>query len=147
MARGAHAKYRMALEKAVEQGLIRVNPAIGCKLPPKKAKEMIALPQDEVQRFLAQAKEEGFYESFLLELGTGLRIGELLALQWDNINFETGALRINKTAMVVNGELIVADPKNQIIGADNCPAGVPAQCAEGVQENGGRQVAVPIEGE
>ena len=113
MVRGAHAKCRMALEKAVELGLIRVNPAIGCKLPPKKAKEMNTLTQDEVQRFLAQAKEEGFYELFLLELGTGLRIGELLALQWDDINFETGALRVNKTAMVIDGELIVADPKTK----------------------------------
>ena len=111
--RGCHAKCRMALEKAVELGLIRVNPAIGCKLPPKKAREMTTLTQDEVQRFLAQAKAEGYYEMFLLELGTGLRVGELLALQWDDINFETGALRVNKTVMVIDGELIVSEPKTK----------------------------------
>ena len=111
--RGCHAKCRMALEKAVELGLIRVNPAIGCKLPPKKAREMTTLTQDEVQRFLAQAKAEGCYEMFLLELGTGLRVGELLALQWDDINFETGALRVTKTVMVIDGELIVSEPKTK----------------------------------
>lgn len=111
--RGCHAKCRMALEKAVELGLIRVNPAIGCKLPPKKAREMTTLTQDEVQRFLAQAKAEGYYEMFLLELGTGLRVGELLALQWDDINFVTGALLVTKTVMVIDGELIVSEPKTK----------------------------------
>ncbi len=111
--RGCHAKCRMALEKAVELGLIRFNPAIGCKLPPKKAAEMQILTQEEIQRFLIQAKEEGYYELFLLELGTGLRIGELLALQWEDLNFETGALRINKTAMIVRGQFLVAEPKTK----------------------------------
>ena len=33
--RAIHANCRSALEKAVQEGLIRINPAIGCKLPPK----------------------------------------------------------------------------------------------------------------
>lgn len=40
MVRMCHATCRSALEKAVQDGLIRMNPAIGCKLPPKKAREM-----------------------------------------------------------------------------------------------------------
>jgi hypothetical protein len=36
MVRCCHAVCRKGLEKAVKDGLIRVNPAIGCKLPPKK---------------------------------------------------------------------------------------------------------------
>ena len=36
--------------------------------------------KEEIQRFLIQAKEEGSYELFLLELTTGVRQGELLAL-------------------------------------------------------------------
>ena len=39
MIRGIHASCRMALEKAKEDGLIFKNPAVGCKIPPKKAKE------------------------------------------------------------------------------------------------------------
>ena len=38
------------------------------------------------------AKAEGYYEIFLLELTTGLRVGELMALQWDDLNFNTGEL-------------------------------------------------------
>ena len=42
------------------------------KLPPKKAREMQVLTQNEIIRFLHQAKEEGYYELFLLELGTAV---------------------------------------------------------------------------
>ena len=94
--RGCHTTCRAALDKAVQEGLIQENPAIGCKLPPKKTREMQVLSREEMQRFLLQAKEENFFEVFLLELATGLRRGELLALQWDDLNFETGELRINK---------------------------------------------------
>ena len=60
-----------------------------------------------------QAKEENFFELFLLELATGLRRGELLALQWDDLNFETGELRINKQVYRVKGDLTVSEPKTK----------------------------------
>jgi len=50
--RGIHANCRTALQRAVQDGLIRTNPAVGCKLPPKKAREMQVLTQNEIIRFL-----------------------------------------------------------------------------------------------
>ena len=50
--RSCHARCRMALEKAVTEGLIFKNPALGCKLPPKKSREMQILEADELRRFL-----------------------------------------------------------------------------------------------
>lgn len=96
MVRSCHTTCRIALEKAKTEGLIRVNPAIGCKLPPKKAREMQVLSHEEMQRFLIQAKEDGFYEMMLLELATGMRRGELCALQWDDLNLRTGELHIQR---------------------------------------------------
>ena len=113
MVRACHASCRMALEKAVAEGLIRINPAIGCKLPPKKAHEMQVLTKDELQRFLAQAKEDGYYELFLLELGTGMRRGELMGLQWDDLNFQTGELQIVRQACAVNGKIEISVPKTK----------------------------------
>ena len=104
---------KQALEKAVNEGLIRINPAIGCKLPPKKAKEMQVLDREELQKFLIQAQADGYYELFLLDLCTGLRRGELIALQWDDLNFETGMLTVNKQAYTVNGELQIIPPKTK----------------------------------
>ncbi len=111
--RAIHANCRSALEKAVQEGLIRINPAIGCKLPPKKSREMKVLTQSEVIRFLNRAKEEGYYELFLLELGTGMRRGEILALKWSDLNFITGELRINKQITALHGELLISEPKTK----------------------------------
>lgn len=113
MVRVCHANCRSALQKAVEENLIRINPAIGCKLPPKKSGEMKVLTQEEMQRFLIQAKQDGYYELFLLELGTGMRLGEILALQWDDLNFTTGELRISKQVTTIKGELHVTEPKTK----------------------------------
>ena len=113
MVRMCHATCRSALEKAVQDGLIRVNPAIGCKLPPKKAREMQVLTREELQRFLIQAKFEGYYEVFLLDLATGLRRGELMALQWDDLSFKTGVLNVNKQVYDVRGQLQISVPKTK----------------------------------
>ena len=71
------------------------------------------LTQSDLQQFLIQAKQDGYYELFLLELGTGLRLGEILALQWDDLNMETGELRITKSATFIKGELHITEPKTK----------------------------------
>ena len=114
MVRACHMNCRSALEKAVQDGLIRVNPAVGCKLPPKKAREMQVLTREEIQRFLIQAKAEGYFELFLLELTTGLRRGELLALQWDDLNLETGELQVTKQVYRTKEDgLLISQPKTK----------------------------------
>ena len=111
--RSCHAVCQMALDKAVEEKLIHGNPAAGCRLPPIKGREMQVLTQEEMRRFLIQAKAEGMYELFLLDLTTGMRRGELLALRWDDLDFATGKLRIDKQICPVGGKLIVSEPKTK----------------------------------
>ena len=113
MVRKCHMTCNAALKRAVQEELIRFNPAAGCKLPPKKSAEMQILTQEEMQRFLIQAREDGLYELFLLELATGMRLGEIIALQWRDLNFATGELRISKSACYMGGELVVTEPKTR----------------------------------
>ena len=113
MVRACHASCRMALEKAVTEGLIRINPAVGCKLPPKKAREMQVLTQPEILRFLSQAKEEGYYELFLLELTTGMRRGEILGLRWSDLNLTTGELHIQRQVVLTGKQNIISQPKTK----------------------------------
>ncbi len=113
MVRACHTSCRTALEKAVCEGLIQVNPAIGCKLPPKKAREMQVLTHDEMQRFLIQAKHDGYYEIFMLDLATGLRRGELMGLKWSDLNTDTGELHIERQVCMSNGKLITVPPKTK----------------------------------
>ena len=113
MLQKCHTLYRRALEKAAADGLIIQNPAEGCKLPSIKRKEMQLLTREELQKLLIQAKAEGYYEIFLLELTTGLRVGELMALQWDDLNFNTGELRIERQAYRIKGELLIQPSKTK----------------------------------
>lgn len=114
--RNCHSLCHRALEKAVAETLIARNPAIGCKLPPMKREEMKILSRESMQRLLIQAKEEGYYELFLLEFATGLRLGELMALQWEDLNLAIRELRINKQANIVGSELVISEPKTKAAG-------------------------------
>lgn len=101
------------LEKAMAEKLIVRNPAKGCKLPPNRPNEMKVLSRKDMQKVLIQAKEENYYELFLLEFATGLRLGELMALQWDDVDLVTGELRINKQVNLVDSKLVISEPKTK----------------------------------
>ena len=111
--RNIHSLCRRALEQAVSENLIPRNPASGCKLPPARKGEMNVLSRESMQKLLIQAKEEKYYELFLLEFATGLRLGELTALQWEDLNLTTGELRISKQAVVIGSELVITEPKTK----------------------------------
>ena len=113
MVKSCHVTCRMALDKAVADGLILKNPAANCKVPATHPREMSVLTGEEIQRLLIQAKEDGCYELLLLELSTGLRRGEILALQWDDLDFQTGALRVERQVQRIKGELVVSQPKTR----------------------------------
>ena len=111
--RNIHSLCWRALEKAISENLIPQNPASGCKLPPARKGEMNVLSRESMQKLLIQAKEEKYYELFLLEFATGLRLGELTALQWEDLNLTTGELRISKQAVVIGSEVVVTEPKTK----------------------------------
>lgn len=113
MIRACHTTCKASLDRAVKDNLIRTNPALDCKLPSKKPKEMKILQADEIQRFLIQAKYEGYFELFLLELATGMRRGEILGLKWQDLNFKTGELQIVRQANLVDGKIEISEPKTK----------------------------------
>ena len=112
-ARGIHTTLHAALDRAVEEKLLFRNPADSCKLPPVKGREMKILTPEEIQRLLIQAREDGCYELLLLELSTGLRRGEILALRWDDLDFRTGTLRVERQVQRIQGKLAVSQPKTR----------------------------------
>ena len=102
-----------ALEKARAEHLILRDPTNECKLSPVRYEEMKILSRESMQKLLIQAKEENYYELFLLELATGLRLGEIAALQWNDLNLTTGELRINKQAGTSGPDVVICEPKTK----------------------------------
>ena len=111
--RGVHTLLHNCLEQAVAERLILTNPAQGYKLPQLEKKEMKILPQEKIGMYLAEAEKRGLLAAFYLELTTGLRRGEICALQWDDLNFNTGELQVKRQVYRVKGELAVSEPKTK----------------------------------
>ena len=111
--RGVHTLLRNCLEQAVAERLILTNPAQGCKLPQLEKREMKILPQEKIGLYLAEAEKRGLLAAFYLELTTGLRRGELLALQWTDLDVENRTISVTKQVNRINGELVVSPPKTR----------------------------------
>lgn len=94
--RRVHNILRRALAQAVKWQWIARNPAVDAS-PPTTPRSQIHPPSpDDVRRLLATA--EGQLEIFLrLAAHLGARRGELCALQWDDIDFETGEITIRRS--------------------------------------------------
>jgi integrase len=113
---------RVILNHAEEDGKIDGNPArkLGRFTKIDKAdqqKKATALSREEAERFLLSAQEvrPKFYPLFLTALRAGLRRGELIALEWGDIQFGASEQDSNRYILVqhswVNGHL--TSPKNR----------------------------------
>lgn len=108
---GIHTLLNNCLEQAVAERLILVNPARGRKLPKMEKREMKVLPEEKIRPYLMEADKRGLLAPFYLELTTGLRRGELLALLWTDLDVEKRTISITKQVTRTKGELVVSQPK------------------------------------
>lgn len=115
--RRVHAVLQAALKQAVKERLIPYNPCENCRIPPKDKKEMTILPPEKIGRYLQEAEKYGVLPMFYLELSSGLRRGELLALQWEDLNVKERILTVNKQVTRMEGELDVTEPKTKTLSA------------------------------
>ena len=74
---------------------------------------MRVLPQEKIGLYLAEAERRGLLAIFYLELTTGLRLGELLALRWSDLDVEAKTISVTKQVNRINGELVVSPPKTK----------------------------------
>lgn len=105
-----HATGRMLFRKANELGIIKTNPAARAEIPTtQKTVEEIesseAVPEfmekDELTKFLKAIPEHSLdfqdYPIFVVLAYTGIRVGELCALKWSDLDIKNKTLSITKT--------------------------------------------------
>lgn len=78
------------------------KPFRGVKLPKIEQKEAKFWTEKEAATFLMSIKGKRYYVFFALALVTGLRIGELMGLQWADVDFAKGCINVNKTCEQAN---------------------------------------------
>ena len=99
------------LQKAEDEGLIESNPCRKVQLPKEAPKEMQTLKANELGAFLQETKDSGCYEFYILEITTGLRLGEILALTWDDLDIKNKTISVNKQVQRIGSELKITTPK------------------------------------
>ena len=87
------------LNRAVDTDLLVKNVAkqINTVIAKEEKKERRVLTIRETELFLEQAKGTFYENLFILALETGLRVGELSALQWEDIDFKKKVIHVRHT--------------------------------------------------
>ena len=83
--------------KALTNEYIRKNPAKGISVKRDEKKEVKVLSEEEQILFLDCAKGTFYNNLFVVAVSTGMRIGELAALRWSDIDWETNVIKVTRT--------------------------------------------------
>ena len=114
-----HGMLAIAFDRAVILGLCEKNPARMVGNIKSKKTKVDFWTLEEFQKVISLLYKGDYYEhymfiSYWLLFMTGMRIGEAAALQWEDIDFDTGLLTINKTLYYKTmDEYKFVEPKTQ----------------------------------
>ena len=81
------------MKQASKGRIMPYTPCDNCRIPAKEHKEMTSNTPEKRGVYRSEAEKYGVLPRFFLELSSGLRRGELLALQWDDLSVKTGSYR------------------------------------------------------
>ena len=101
----------LALKAAVYQGLIVANPCDGLILPQRVRYEYEYFSVDELNRMFDTLQAEPLYPLIRVTAVYGLRLSELMGLQWDSVDFAANTLTIKHT--MVKMRTVVAKDKTK----------------------------------
>lgn len=111
--RNVYMNLQAATKKAVKLRMINVDPCDGTELPKCEKKEFQIYDAEELQVMLDHAKDTDMYFPLLLEAMLGLRRGELLALRWDDIDFDNAVIHIRRNRIYANHKVFEKGPKSK----------------------------------
>lgn len=88
---------KSAVRKAVAEGLLPKDPCTSVILPRTKKASISALTKIEQERLEQVAWQEESCSPVVLSLYTGMRIGEISALRWQDIDFSANIISVEHT--------------------------------------------------
>lgn len=112
--RSALVVLRMAIGQAVDDGLIARNVASKVTAPRPSRIDIQVYQDAEPARLLAAAREDDLGALWALLLGSGLRLGEALALRWQDIDLAAGEVTVNYSLRPIDKRLRGAGERLQL---------------------------------
>lgn len=94
--RHALAILHAALKSAVEDKLIRDNPADDVKPPRAVKHQFTIIDRDQFQAFAKAAQTTSCPDALMFMLMTGVRVGEMRGLRWSDVDLEAGTVQISR---------------------------------------------------
>lgn len=88
--------FRTAMNRAIEAGIIKENPADKVKLPKPTNRKFVIIDRQEIPTFLNAVKSTPYENEYIVMLLTGLRIGEIRGLKWTDIDFDKGTIYVQR---------------------------------------------------
>jgi len=91
---------------------LKENPCIKAgSIGKKHAEEMQMWTLEEFKQFIQEADKPETYAAFNVLYFTGMRMGELFALTWEDIDLENKTININKSCQRMGGKDVITTPK------------------------------------
>ncbi len=110
----SHAILHKSFNQAVKWGLMGRNPADAVTRPREKKIEMSVLNLEQAQSLLSFLADSRFEALYYLALTTGLREGELLGLKWNDLDWVSSRLQIQRQLQRIPHEgLHLVEPKSK----------------------------------
>ena len=99
MIRSIHMMLHQAMDAAVRERLIVKNPTEGTVIPKNNYPPKQILTEEQLERFLKVVRQDPVWSDFFYtELTTGMRLGEICGLKWQDFEEKTGRLHIRRSA-------------------------------------------------
>jgi integrase len=96
-----HAVLHGALQQALKNQLRVRNVTEAAKRPGEVKRAILPLTLPQVDHLLTAIEQDRQFVAVFLELGTGLRRGELLALRWQDVDLDAELLHVRQTLVRV----------------------------------------------
>jgi integrase len=111
--RYAHTLLKAALAQAVAWGLLASNPAERVRPPDPAPRAVEPLTLEQARALLVAARGHRLERLLALALATGLRLGELVGLRWEDVDLDGATLTVRRAIQRVDGRLTADRPKSE----------------------------------
>ena len=112
--RGVYRLLSSAMRYALDEGVIRKNPCRRIRIQHRERGEQRVLSWSEQEK-LRQTSDGSRDLPALLSLYTGMRLGEICALKWTDIDWEQGTITVRRTVQRIAGRGIESNKQRTLL--------------------------------